>query len=122
MSSARSIPTLDEILANPRLIAEIPAQAASDLRTECDGALVRHQRVRDELLLRTVVAALPVPVNGSVSDVVDLDEAAKLLGRSRGWLYHHAHRLPFTLQERRGCRLRFSRSGIERYLREQLRR
>ncbi len=63
---------------------------------------------------------LTAPAPGSPSaaehdETVDVDDAARLLGMSPGWLYRNARRLPFT--RRVGPRaLRFSVAGIRRYL------
>ena len=46
---------------------------------------------------------------------VDVDEAARLLGMSPSWVYRHARRLPFARRVG-GRALRFSTSGIRRYL------
>jgi excisionase family DNA binding protein len=48
-------------------------------------------------------------------ETVDVDEAARLLGMSRSWVYRHARRLPFARRVGRRA-LRFSTSGIRRYL------
>src|SRR5262245_5949014 len=48
-------------------------------------------------------------------ETVDVDEAARLLGMSRSWVYRHAARLPFARRVGRRA-LRFSTSGIRRYL------
>ena len=50
--------------------------------------------------------------------LVGVEEAARLLGRSRDWLYRYARRLPFVVQEGKGAKLRFSTDGIARYIRE----
>lgn len=43
------------------------------------------------------------------SDLVSADEACKILGRSKGWLYNHRHELPHSNR-------RYSRSAIEAYM------
>jgi predicted DNA-binding transcriptional regulator AlpA len=65
-------------------------------------------------------ARLTAPAPGSPSvaehdETVDVDDAARLLGMSRSWVYRHASRLPFTRRVGRRA-LRFSTSGIRRYL------
>jgi excisionase family DNA binding protein len=50
--------------------------------------------------------------------LIDADEAATRLGMSKDWLYRHARRLPFT--RRMGSRsVRFSETGLERWLAHQ---
>ena len=47
--------------------------------------------------------------------LLDTEEAAKLLGMSKDWLYRHAKKLPFT--RKLGPKmLRFSYQGIQKYL------
>jgi len=46
--------------------------------------------------------------------LLDVKEAATLLGMSTDWLYRRAPRLPFTI--RMGRTLRFSEAGIQRWL------
>lgn len=58
-------------------------------------------------------AVAPSPSHGD--STVDVDEAARLLGMSRSWVYRHAGRLPFARRVGRRS-LRFSTSGIRRYL------
>lgn len=50
-------------------------------------------------------------------DLVDVHEAARVLGMSVKWVYRHASKLPFAV--RVGRSLRFSRAGIEKYRRAQ---
>jgi excisionase family DNA binding protein len=47
--------------------------------------------------------------------MLDVDEAATLLGVSRRWLYRHGKTLPFTRPISRKV-VRFSRAGIQRWL------
>jgi predicted DNA-binding transcriptional regulator AlpA len=48
-------------------------------------------------------------------DLLDAGAAAKLLGVSESWLYHRS-RLPFRVKV--GGKLKFRRSGIERWLKQ----
>lgn len=60
----------------------------------------------------------PAPGTSSAAEhdeTVDVDEAARLLGMSRSWVYRHAGRLPFGRRVGRRA-LRFSTAGIRRYL------
>jgi hypothetical protein len=114
----RAAPTLDELKADPGRAGDLPAQAASDLLTELEGEIVRTQRLRDALLVRSVVGDSTVRKTKQGDEMLDVDAAAQLLGVSKRWLYVHARDLPFTLQDGKRCKLRFSAVGIARYVRE----
>lgn len=62
-------------------------------------------------------ATTEVAIDG---DLVDIGEAAKLLGMSVDWLYKNHERLPFANQE--GRRVKFSRRGIAEYIERRYRR
>lgn len=47
--------------------------------------------------------------------LLDAEEASKLLGMSRHWLYRHGKKLPFT-RKLGPKNLRFSYQGIQKYL------
>jgi len=49
------------------------------------------------------------------SDLLTITEAAALIKMSPRWLYRHARNLPFTRRISRKA-LRFSRSGLDRWL------
>ncbi|MGH7856957.1 MAG: helix-turn-helix domain-containing protein [Candidatus Binatia bacterium] len=118
MSTLRSVPSLDELAAHPARAAEVPPGVAGDLLGACEAMLVRYQHLRDALLIRAAVGEVAAGWRNGASDLVGVEEAAELLGRSTDWIYRNARALPFTVQEGKGHRLRFSRSGIERYIRE----
>jgi excisionase family DNA binding protein len=65
-------------------------------------------------------AALDSPTGAAANppghdDLLTVDEAAEVLRVSPRWLYRHARHLPFTRKLSRKV-LRFSRSGINRWL------
>ena len=65
--------------------------------------------MRERLRFRAFAAAQP-------SDrLLDVPEAAELLGMAEETLYKKAGTLPFTVRE--GRSLRFSKAGIEKYIR-----
>ncbi len=112
--------SLAELKERPERVADLPARAAAILLGDVEGELVRLERLRDQLLIRSVMGGGSKAMgNGDGQDLVNIDEAARRLGRSRHWLYTHHASLPFTVQESRGFKLRFSAAGIERYLHEQ---
>ncbi len=55
------------------------------------------------------------PAPAPVDRLLDVDQAAALLGVEPQWLYRHSARLPFTRRLSRHC-LRFSLLGLQRYL------
>ena len=65
----------------------------------------------------TAMARLACPVRTQYppDELLDIEEAARRLGVSVGYLYRHHRRLPFT--RRMGRRLLFSANGIQAYLR-----
>ena len=62
------------------------------------------------------VTSSPQPAAGGQDQLLTAEEAAIRLGLSTTWLYRHARTLPFTV--RIGRTIRFSASGIERYVRQ----
>jgi hypothetical protein len=114
-SDLRAVPSLDELARDPRRVVELPADAAPRLLDACTHELARYQLLRDHLLIRVACGDGP---GEDRERLVEIDEAAALLGRSTDWLYRHAHELPFAVQERKGCRRRFSMTGIRRWLLE----
>ncbi len=92
-----ALPTLEQV--DDASIAQLPAMLAftAAVTARIASRLLKFApspRVEDRLLL--------------------IGEAAELLAKSEGWLYHHAKELPFTRRVGRG--LRFSRVGIRQYL------
>ncbi len=106
-----SVPTLDELAADLGKVRALPAAVARDL-------LPRLLSLQTALLAQ----ALTLDGNGHGGEgatedrLLDVKEAAALLGTTEDWLYRHARKLPFrmTLGPRQ---LRFSARGIERYIR-----
>jgi hypothetical protein len=59
-----------------------------------------------------IISALTEPRN---DELLDAKEASRRLGYSTRWLYRNADSLPFTIRQKSG-RLRFSKVGLEKYL------
>jgi predicted DNA-binding transcriptional regulator AlpA len=105
-----AVPTVAEIVANPGRIAELPPAVALELHLRILG-------VQTALALRALTSA-SADGPGAVAQpdrLLTAKEAGTLLGVSPDWLYRRSNRLPFTV--RLGRALRFSASGIEKYLR-----
>jgi len=70
-----------------------------------------------EGLLRRIIREEIGLLNGHREEdrLMDAEEASRLLGMSRYWLYRHAQKLPFT-RKLGPKNLRFSYQGIQKYL------
>src|SRR5262245_12410349 len=60
----------------------------------------------------TILAALTERPD---DELLDAKEASRRMGYSTRWLYNNADSLPFTIRQKSG-RLRFSKHGLEKYL------
>ncbi len=77
--------------------------------SELPEALGELERVRARLTFRALTGpAWP-------DTLLKVGPASEMLGIAQGTLYRHANEYPFTV--RRGRRLRFSRAGIQRFIR-----
>src|SRR5262245_4606685 len=65
-----------------------------------------------------ILAAVTEPAN---DELLDAKEASRRMGFSTRWLYNNADSLPFTIRQKSG-RLRFSKHGLEKYLRDHRKR
>jgi predicted DNA-binding transcriptional regulator AlpA len=104
-------PTLAELLSDPLKINGVPREAIPCLRGE-----LAHL---DTLLLgRLLTDDSEQRHNGPLGDrLLDAAEAAAKLGTSKDWIYRHAAILPFVMRVGKK-QLRFSESGIERYIQQ----
>jgi predicted DNA-binding transcriptional regulator AlpA len=103
-------PTLADLAAQPERINDLqPAQARA-----CLALLVP---------LQTALLSRAFAQDGSVGSrgdrLLSVKEAAAKLGQSVAYVYKHAHTFHFAV--RNGRALRFSETGIERWIREQQR-
>ncbi len=115
--------SLDALLADPTAVREVSSDQAAALL----GRLSSVQAILVERLacLRPAVAEVPAaptahalaakPPAWSEADLLTVHEAAALLRVSARWLYRHSRNLPFSRRLSRKV-LRFSRSGITRWL------
>ena len=103
------IPTLDEIQRDPARAVTLTADVARQLHGQCVVALAA-------LLPALVGASEATKRSTPTSDgqLLDVDEAARRLGKSPSWLYRNARDLPFTV--RVGRSLRFSPEKLARYV------
>jgi predicted DNA-binding transcriptional regulator AlpA len=106
--------TLQELLQDPHRVADLPRELVPDMLCQL-GAIQTALTVR--WLTVSVSPGVAVSPEPEEDVLLDVDRAAERLGTSKDWLYRHADKLPFTV--RLGARqLRFSASGIGRYIRQ----
>ncbi len=118
MADLHVLPTVDELIRDPARAADLPPDVAAALLPRVSARVANLTALRDVLLLRSVIGNGGGPTLKADDIFDDIEEAAGLIGRRPSWIYKHKGGLPFVIQEGSGCRLRFSRAGIERYVRE----
>jgi predicted DNA-binding transcriptional regulator AlpA len=109
--SLATVPTLDELAADPGKAAKLPLETATALLARC---VVVH----GVLVGRLIEASGPgtSPARAVEEDrLLTPEQAAALLGMAPRWLYRHAGSLPFTRRLSRKA-LRFSEAGLRRWL------
>jgi excisionase family DNA binding protein len=89
----------------------ILAQARTVTPDELPRLLGDLEEVRATALARLTA---PQPIQSPADELIDVSEAAKRLGMSRGYLYRHHKQFPFT--RHMGRKLLFSARGIEKYI------
>jgi hypothetical protein len=112
LTNVAAVPTLDEVGTDPTRASALPPAALHGLLCRC---LTVQTALMGALLTASghTIEAAREPAPDTLLDVAD---AATRLATTKDWLYRHAHHLPFTI--RNGRQLRFSRLGIDRYIRE----
>jgi excisionase family DNA binding protein len=107
-----AIPKLADLVAEPDKVALVPPEAIPAMR----GELARL----DSLLLARLLAGGNAKADsGPDGDrLLSAKEAAAKLGASEDYLYRRSRNLPFTV--RMGRQVRFSETGIERYIRQRM--
>lgn len=108
-------PNLSELLEHPNRVSALPPEAIPNLR----GELAKL----DTLLLMRVSLAYFNGAGERCSEgdrLLDVNEAARKLGKSKDFLYRHAVKYPFTVRD--GRSLRFSEQGIEKFIRQRMAR
>lgn len=100
------LPTLDQIVADPRLVARLDATTVKALMLR---ATVAQSALATRLL--SDEPAEPLPEDRMLTP----DEAAQMLRRSRLWIYRNSKRLPFVKRISRKSLL-CSEAGVKRWL------
>ena len=115
MAELNSIPNLTDLVNDPAKVALLPPEAIPTLR----GELVRLDTL---LLMRVAMAQNNGHWEHSADGdrLLDVEEAARKLGKSKDYLYRHAGNYHFTVRD--GRSLRFSEQGIEKFIRQRVER
>lgn len=102
-----TVPTLDELAADPEQATSLPRPAIQALLHRCVAV--------QAILLGALAVSEPDRADSQPDRLLDVTEAANRLGMSPDWLYRHASKLPFV--KRQGRTLRFSNHAIDAYIR-----
>jgi hypothetical protein len=106
------VPTLADIVSHPEKAKILPLHVAADL-------LAQVASLQPLLLARLFTGfgedRHPEDPNGD--RLLMVGEAASLLGMTKDYLYRHADQLPFTVRPS-PKQLRFSKAGIQKYIRQ----
>jgi len=94
------------------LVASVPTAAVPALVAQAAAEQSRIAALQCALAARLVGGG--TSVSTTTEKLLNVHEAADLLGLSVDWLYRHAKGLPFT--RRVGRALRFDRVGVARWL------
>ncbi|WHZ17399.1 MAG: hypothetical protein OJF52_004251 [Nitrospira sp.] len=106
-----ALPTLDQLAAHPEQATDLPPHAAATL-------LAQVASLQMLLLGRLFVGISAEPRREEAEDrLLTIDEAAAALGMTKDYLYRHADSLPFTVRPA-PKQLRFSKLGIQKYIRQ----
>jgi hypothetical protein len=108
--------------ARPDLAALLPPVEAVDaLPPELlPGLVAGLAALQARAAARLAVPAVPAAANGAAEPDVLLDdvrEVARIIGHSVSWVRRHGHTLPGFRQRGKGCKVSWSRRGIEAWVR-----
>jgi predicted DNA-binding transcriptional regulator AlpA len=113
--SLNIIPKLEELAETPAKAKDLP----SDVRqTLAFRALAALNALYAAGLADGASGNSPVEHSGNGDRLLDVQEAARKLGKSKDHLYRHAGDYPFTVRD--GRSLRFSELGIEKFIRQRM--
>lgn len=105
--SLKELPTLDALVNDPDKVELLPLDVARLLWINL-GSLERVLKLK----------LFMGPEKYREDRLLNIEEAAAILGKTKDWLYRRADRLPFTARE--GRLLRFSSNGIQQYIRQRV--
>lgn len=104
-------PTLTELAAHPEQATDLPPHVAAMLLAQ----MASLQTVLLSRLFLGISADLRREEGGE-DRLLLVDEASSMLGMTKDYLYKHADQLPFTVRPA-PKQLRFSKLGIQKYIR-----
>jgi predicted DNA-binding transcriptional regulator AlpA len=114
--SARPVPSVASLVANPSSAADVPVDRIPALVAELaseQSALSALQGVLTTRLLVSQANAVGQP--DSVDRLLTVDEVARVLGVTRRWVQRRARRLPFARRISEHA-IRYSESGLKRWM------
>jgi hypothetical protein len=88
----RSVPTLDELGADPTKTAVLPVEVASAMLRQCAAKIAAYQALSEALRIR--IAASGAAHHHDGEQLVGAEEVARMLGRGKSWVEHHLDELP----------------------------
>ena len=106
--------SIDGLLKHPNRVSEVPAGEVPELLVRL-GALLAALAARQAASASNGNKVLQVEPTNNRDRNLTADEAAKMLGMKKSWLYRHSGKLPFTRRLSRRA-IRFSEKGIRRWL------
>lgn len=112
--SFEAIPTLDDLTRDPMTATSLPADIVETLLGKT--AIVQSILISRLLALRATRQDYAHSESADGDRLLTVEEAARMIGKSESHLYHQAANYPFTV--RVGGNLRFSRTGIEKFIRQ----
>ncbi len=106
--------SIDGLLEQPDRVSEVPVGEVPGLLVQL-GALLAALAARQAASACIGNRVLQVEPTDNRDRYLTADEAAKMLGMKKSWLYRHSGELPFTRRLSRRA-VRFSEKGIRRWL------
>jgi excisionase family DNA binding protein len=96
-----------------------PSRAAEVAGVQIPALLTQLSAIQASMAARLLITSQEKPDGADGEALVTIDEAAVRLGVSVDWLYRRTKKMPFVV--RVGHRhVRFSSSGIDRYIRNRM--
>jgi len=113
--SLNIIPKLEELAETPAKARDLPSDVRQALAFRALAAL---NALYAAGLADGASGNGQVEHAGNGDRLLDVEEAARKLGKSKDYLYRHAGDYPFTVRD--GRSLRFSEQGIEKFIRQRV--
>ena len=112
MSDLIPVPKLAELVEHPEQVSSVPLEAVPAMLGDLE-------RLKATLWARLTMPGSNGQANSQTGDrLLDVEEAARKLSKTKDYLYRHADDYPFTVRD--GRSLRFSEAGIEKFIRQRM--